>query len=534
MQLKDNTLQLTTPVVPQEYLDVFTGTWAYIHGPQTNLDRAENPKPGAVKWSTAIFKKKDGTEVPGKLTESIILKAIKRGGEAVGKRFGQYTRYLLIDIDRYSPYHPWEDSKRFNEMLATLEKIGLVRPLLVRSSASNGLHVYFPLPEAVTSWSTAKKLHDLLTADGFKVQDGWLELFPNPKADKTALYDGHRLPLLLPDSLVVDGDLSPITDDRGSFMRMWRTCAESNETEYFATKTLPPLAYLNLAPTQTNPAPRPIKRVSQPQQPAPAPAPAPVTTGAPATGKRGTRPLPAWTGPHCSNQVMRELANYGYEVLKIQTVSGLADWMKKTAVTLPGYQEWASLDARRDIENWDWCERWAKSRIRKESGVFDCAGHDLNAERAADARTRLTKLVEMLAGKTFATLRSVFSTLTDLGKEHFGKVFSWRTVLKYRDLIDHLIEPTPPEANTAEPTAHTVDQRERLVAADGVGVSGCNQPTPSREKPASEPGDQAPVSPELRAYWQEVIRRQEQGPTWSQTIRRVLTPKPRKRGTGYA
>ena len=292
MQLKDNTLQLTTPVVPQEYLDVFTGTWAYIHGPQTNLDRAENPKPGAVKWSTAIFKKKDGTEVPGKLTESIILKAIKRGGEAVGKRFGQYTRYLLIDIDRYSPYHPWEDSKRFNEMLATLEKIGLVRPLLVRSSASNGLHVYFPLPEAVTSWSTAKKLHDLLTADGFKVQDGWLELFPNPKADKTALYDGHRLPLLLPDSLVVDGDLSPITDDRGSFMRMWRTCAESNETEYFATKTLPPLAYLNLAPTQTNPAPRPIKRVSQPQQPAPAPAPAPVTTGAPATGKRGTRPLP--------------------------------------------------------------------------------------------------------------------------------------------------------------------------------------------------------------------------------------------------
>jgi hypothetical protein len=47
----------------------------------------------------------------------------------------------------------------------------------------------------------------------------------------------------------------------------------------------------------------------------------------------------------------------------------------------------------------------------------------------------------------------------ELGKEHFGTGFGWNTILKYRDLIEHLIKPTPPEANTAEPTSHTVDQR---------------------------------------------------------------------------
>jgi hypothetical protein len=481
MQLKDGVLQLTTSVVPQEYLDLFTGTWAYIHGPQTHQDRAGNSKPGAVEWSTAKFKKKDGTKVPGKLTENIILDAIKKGSEAVGKRFGQYTRYLMLDIDRSSPYHPWELGTRFQELLGACEELGLVRPVLVRSSASGGLHVYFPMSEPIKTWSSAKKLSDLLAAHKFKVQDGWLELFPNPKT-RGVDYKAHRLPLLLPDSMVVDEDLNPITDSLPDFMQIWAVCAEANATDYFVTENLAPLAPLDLALAQTNPAPRPSKRVGQPQQPAPAP----VTTRAPATGKRGKRPLPAWTGPHCSNQTMRELANYGYEVLNLQTVSALADWMKKTAATLPGYQEFASPDARRDIEQGNWCERWAKSRIRKENGVFDCAGHDLNAERAADAKARLAKLVEMLAGKTFETLRSVVSTLIDLGKEHFGKGFSWDTILKYRDLIDHLIKPTHPEANTAQPTAPTVDQRERSVAADGVGVSGCYTPPPGQEKPALE------------------------------------------------
>jgi hypothetical protein len=70
--------------------------------------------------------------------------------------------------------------------------------LLIRSSHSGGLHLYLPLPELVKTFDLAVALHHCLSAQGFAIASGTLEIFPNPKpygVEKIIHYNGHRLPL---------------------------------------------------------------------------------------------------------------------------------------------------------------------------------------------------------------------------------------------------------------------------------------------------------------------------------------------------
>jgi hypothetical protein len=62
----------------------------------------------------------------------------------IGVRFESQTLYALIDIDAESPYCNVE---AIAQLRAALETIGITRTLLLRSSHSNGLHLYLPLPE---------------------------------------------------------------------------------------------------------------------------------------------------------------------------------------------------------------------------------------------------------------------------------------------------------------------------------------------------------------------------------------------------
>jgi hypothetical protein len=70
----------------------------------------------------------------------------------LGLRFGSETRYALIDIDHGSSYHPENNLENFQAVLGAAEKIGLCRNMFVRSSDSEGLHIYFFLPEPVPSF----------------------------------------------------------------------------------------------------------------------------------------------------------------------------------------------------------------------------------------------------------------------------------------------------------------------------------------------------------------------------------------------
>ncbi len=112
----------------------------------------------------------------------------------LGVRFGEKTRYFLLDIDRGSPYHPLISLSSYKALLHTLEDEGFTRPIVVSSSESEGLHIYFVLPEEVLTNSLSMAISLLLRDKGFVPKDGALEAFPAPKAFGTS-YKGHRLPL---------------------------------------------------------------------------------------------------------------------------------------------------------------------------------------------------------------------------------------------------------------------------------------------------------------------------------------------------
>jgi hypothetical protein len=117
----------------------------------------------------------------------------------LGVSFDKITKYCLLDIDRGSKYHPYNDLKAFKKVCQSLEKVGLLSYDIIRSSESEGIHVYFHLPRAVNTFRLAALIHVTLINAGIDIRDGQLECFPNPKeyGDKEhpTYFKPHRLPL---------------------------------------------------------------------------------------------------------------------------------------------------------------------------------------------------------------------------------------------------------------------------------------------------------------------------------------------------
>ncbi len=113
------------------------------------------------------------------------------------------------------------------------EKAGLCRYLINRSSSSDGLHLYFPFPEAQPCLKTAFAIHNILAEAGFRVAPGQLEVFPNIKSPG-ALYNGHRLPLQQ-NSYALDTDFQPIHNSLELFVNSWVLAASHQDREKLTT-----------------------------------------------------------------------------------------------------------------------------------------------------------------------------------------------------------------------------------------------------------------------------------------------------------
>lgn len=150
----------------------------------------------------------------------------------IGVRFGTNTAYGVLDIDKNSPYHPHRNEEKFRGILQALEDIGLVRPLIVQSSFSEGLHVYYPLPDQVSSFALACGMKACLKSHGCEIASGILEIFPNTKAygtkENPTEFNGHRLPLQK-GSYMLNDDLQKSRSDLNHFVFVWQVCADSQD-----------------------------------------------------------------------------------------------------------------------------------------------------------------------------------------------------------------------------------------------------------------------------------------------------------------
>ena len=356
---------------------------------------------GPVRQTTGILKKKDGwiTIVnPSGKKVPLVLGSIEshyRRDYIIGKRFGKLTNYLMIDVDNGSPFHPANGGIR--PSLDAMESLGPCRYLLIRSSVSGGLHIYFPLAEPVSSWGIACAAHAALTAAGVSVAGGICELFPNKKAFN-AEHNGHRLPLQQ-DSFILDDDFRCTGNNKAVFLRQWQHC-QTGQDEALLADVL-----------AEKPLPRP-KRISV-----------------------SSLPPIAWTGPGQSNEVMKELVNYGDRALGLKTIPALEDWIVVVARQLSGFEQFASEESKNDLTRKNWAYRWAKSHFKSVRQYAAKSSFDHNAVVAAEALERLMVALSKVVIVGAFGIKKLWQALSEISKELFGVGFSWGLFQKHRELI---------------------------------------------------------------------------------------------------
>lgn len=151
----------------------------------------------------------------------------------LGLRFAKETNYLVIDLDSKSQLHPSNSRIKYQELLASLEEIGLCRPIPIQSSDSGGLHIYYFLEEKQHSYTLACAIKQTLEAAGFKIKGGELEIFPNCKVyskGNPSNFNAHRLPLQT-GSYILDDCLEPWSDDIEDFLNAadWSAAGQDYE-----------------------------------------------------------------------------------------------------------------------------------------------------------------------------------------------------------------------------------------------------------------------------------------------------------------
>lgn len=152
--------------------------------------------------------------------------------QLIGVRFTHDTRYALIDLDAGGAY---TSAEGVAQIRAALETMGITRTLLIRSSWRNGLHLYIPLPELVNTFNLAVALKECLKAQGFQIQAGQLEIFPNVKAYGVTTfteYNAHRLPLQPGSgSCLLDDALNPQVGNLARFFWLWDGAAAHQDMD---------------------------------------------------------------------------------------------------------------------------------------------------------------------------------------------------------------------------------------------------------------------------------------------------------------
>jgi hypothetical protein len=137
----------------------------------------------------------------------------------VGIRFGNTTKFGVIDLDNGGDYHNPESVKKIRY---ALEDIGITDIIPIQSSHSGGYHLIIPLKTQIPTFSLACALEIALRKAGLSIRQGHLEIFPNAKpygSNTVTNYNAIRCPMQ-PHSgaLLLDDDLQPIGDSVEVFL----------------------------------------------------------------------------------------------------------------------------------------------------------------------------------------------------------------------------------------------------------------------------------------------------------------------------
>lgn len=344
----------------------------------------------------------------------------------VGLSFGPSTHYAVLDIDKGSPYHPYNDEAAFKALLGAYEDIGFNDPLVLQSSFSEGIHLYLVLPRALPTYKLAVTLKLTAIRSGFTVKDGILEVFPNAKPynqQRPTPYKAVRLPLQT-GSYLLDGNYAPYSKSIETFLTLAERAAAAQDVEVIETALE--------AATQAK-AFRYIK------------------------GDGGKASIFArdlteqiqegWTDFGQTNDLLRVIGTYG-RVFEALEGKALADYIAERAKALPGYHEFCRHQhhIERRAQEWARCiEKFyypygtEALRVGTFAEMVESVPKEnaVNNERQLSAVERIKRGVEFVKEKLIEIPQRVGEmkeALVNAIVKLFGVRPSDKTLYRYRDL----------------------------------------------------------------------------------------------------
>lgn len=411
-----------------EFLDLFPHRGSYL--------RAEHPNAGdRPEWQT---------ETRHLLSDRLIMQGSY--SYMYGVRFGQNTHYLMIDIDRGSQFHPAHDPFAIDRIVDALEPMGLVSYVPIRSSYSDGIHLYFPFAHGQKSWRVAQAAESLLQSAGLKLQKGQVELFPNPRRCTGKDYNGHRLPLQQ-GSYLLDQELEPVLSSRAEFVRRWRLAEGRNcLTEELVTLTLKQFS---------RQAPKKLRF----------------------SGQKFLNDLnadiePGWSSHGQTNHILGRIAIREYVFFHALYGGfplhgeGLAERIYEVAIDLPGYEEYCShqhhiidrcLYYARCVEASEYYPYGGDAALKPMHNPKD---NSWNKQQASEARQRIKDAIDDLEakGEYPSGIRNRVFAIKEYG-------VSTTTLYKNEDLWKGENAPEPAPRAMIQPICEETEQLENSEPA---------------------------------------------------------------------
>ncbi|VEP14487.1 conserved hypothetical protein [Hyella patelloides LEGE 07179] len=402
--MKKNTAktnQLPKDPQGQRFIAWFPHRWNFIEADEFDSNHPKiSRKARRQAWQKARkAAKSKGKSKPNWRTETeyeiepvVLWYRWKDFNDLVGVSFDKQTLYAVADIDRGSSIHPYNNEKAFREWLRSFEDIGLHNYVIIRSSFSDGLHIYFPLPEKTGTFNLACALQICSEKAGIKVKSGELEIFPNTKSFckyKPTAYKAHRLPLQpYTGSVILDNDLNPIGDSTELFCDQmeWAAARQDMKALEIACNVAREIINFRRFGTRNKTQLAKFKRDLE----------IIIAEG--------------WTGKGQSNFLLGKIAAYGM-IFTEHEGEELANYIAQTAIACDGYQEYCNHhdDIKRRARDYGKsAERyyWKPGTPRKRAGTyrsnfcnFTNSNPNHNQQVAEKAQNRIIDGVNSLLSK---------------------------------------------------------------------------------------------------------------------------------------
>ena len=392
------------------------------------------------------------------LRDESLIKIFSDSTQIVGVGFGQYSQYIMLDIDKNSPYHPNNDRKAIIKLEFALSKIGLIENIKIQSSHSSGIHIYYPIKVKIKSYQLGKKITEYLEAEGWTVKNGILEVFPNKKKgsyshnkEEWAVYQRHRLPLQ-PDSG------SYLLDDKYQVIRQQWCCGlEEFVTQWRQIESRQPIEQLKTYLYGKINSSSKLKTITRELE-------AQIARG--------------FTNAGETNDILLEL---GRRVRIVEKLGGidLKDKLIEIVTSMSGYKEYCGHQQEitgrcQDVARWAQKHFWVKNERKKQDLPLPKTNNKYKQE---EARIRINRALEQALEKTFFTITEFTTWMVKTAKCSLKTLYKYQK--QWRGIVEKMI--------TLESGESRLESREQLEnkeqsESDELGFGNSEQGIDNTEK----------------------------------------------------